>query len=122
MRHFVLRRFNRTQLKMRVDDPNISGIDRIIGVGRKMSPFTGELTKTTLTYRSFERPVAEAFVRYPIAETFGISVQDVMAMRVDRWYTLLKVIEKMPPKRSVDMEEQLLQIIKSLTGAGGEAP
>jgi len=118
-REYILRRFNKDYLHMEMS--NGSQISRIIGMGEKVDRETGKTEKLGDIYPSYFRNVVRTFEIYPIYKHFGITIDDAMAMEFDRWVMIRKAAEKLPEEKNHDVEGQLLQIIKELSGfRGGE--
>lgn len=98
-----------------------SDIQRIIGLGKRLDKKTGQSDYVTESYFSFYNHVVSAFEHYPIAQHFGLTVDDAMMMPVDRWYRIRKAGARLAEQQSTkpDLETLFMQLIKELTIARG---
>jgi hypothetical protein len=118
-REYALRRFNKDALGMETGFG--SPIEKVIGVGKRMNPKTGELVDVTSLYFTFYKHVITDFERYPIFEHFGVTPEDAMAMPVDRWYYMRKAAARVAENKQQTPDPMLvlLEYLKGLTEALG---
>ena len=118
-RTYALRRFNRDALGM--SEASGSALNRVIGIGKRTDRETGKSEPVTSFYPSHFREVVDSFQHFPIADKFGLSVTDAMAMPLDQWFHLRKVAETLAATQQPDHTRELIEVIKVMNGLkGGE--
>lgn len=108
-REILLRIFNRNMLGM--GNSSGSRINRLIGVRTKVDPESGVTDDITNFYPSYERNVIHAFETYPVAQTFGLSIVDAMALPADQWYRIRKSAERVAASRPPEGDNQVSQLV-----------
>lgn len=91
-----------------------SDLNKIIGMGKRLNPYTGQEELVGKTYPSHLRRVLEIFETYPIPQYFGLSPQDAMTLPLDSWYALVESAKRLYLKRPPDRETELLKLIKEV--------
>lgn len=117
-REYILRRFNREQLKL--EDSEGSDFNRIVGMGTRLNPETHVKEPITLSYPSYWRNVVKAFKVLPINKYFGLTPPTAMELPFDRWIQIREAAREMKKNEPPDQEHLLIKLIESmLTSQGG---
>jgi hypothetical protein len=116
-REFILRRFNKSHLEMEINSG--SPINQLIGVGERMNKDTKTKEPVYDFFPTFVNHVIRTFQLYPVAKTFGLSIDTAMALPVDQWYQIRKIAETLPPIKHVDVEAELIKLVREVIVARG---
>jgi len=102
-------------------------INQLIGVGYVPGGSSDIGRPIFNQYPSYLANVLEVFKVYPIYETFGLTVNDAMALPVDRWRRIAKYAVSLGPKKKPDetpkedpTEKLMLLMVEMLKVRSGE--
>lgn len=101
-----------------------TAINKLVGMGQRLNPETGEKELVTNFYPKYFEKVALTFRTFPVTKTFGITVEDAMRMSVDRWDHIRKIAETLPQNKFEDNEaeviRELIKLVRDvIAGKGG---
>ncbi len=98
---------------MGIEKSEGSDLNKIIGMGKRLHPYSGQEELVVKTYPSHLRRVLELFELYPIPTYFGLTPDDAMALPLDMWYSLVESAKRLSLKRP-DKETELLKLLKEV--------
>lgn len=96
-----------------------SPTSRLVGMGERMNKETRLREPVTDFYPTFVNHVIRTFEIFPVAKTFGLSVEKAMALPVDQWYQIRKISETLPPIKHINIEEELIKLVREVIVSRG---
>lgn len=113
----MLRRFNREAFGMK--EPSKSALENLVGMGYRKDKETGKTEPVSSFHANHYEHVVKCFEIFPIHKLFGITVEQAMAMPLDRWYRLRNIVKTMPQNKNTDMELELLKLVRQIIAVRG---